>query len=173
MRRSFQGEARAHISLVVSDLAASVRFYRALLHCEPSKLRLDYAKFEVAEPDSVNPGTVVVFDESGKLRECSTGYDSRVAGVISGAGGYRPGILLDRQPQERSRAALALVGKVYCKVDAAHGAIGVADRLTSSPTPGHAMKVNDTSRALGAVIGKSLEPLAKGTGLVPILVALQ
>jgi hypothetical protein len=45
--------------------------------------------------------------------------------------------------------------------------------LTTSPTPGHAMKVDDPLRAFGAVIGKALRPLSTGRGLIPILIALQ
>jgi len=71
------------------------------------------------------------------------------------------------------RVSVALVGKVYCKVDAAYARIEVGDLLTTSPRPGYAMKANDQGRAFGAVIGKALAPLESGTGLVPILVALQ
>jgi hypothetical protein len=66
-----------------------------------------------------------------------------------------------------------LAGTAYCKVDATYGGIQVGDLLTTSPTPGYAMKVTDASRAFGAVLGKALRPLASGTGLVPVLVALQ
>jgi hypothetical protein len=133
----------------------------------------DFAEdFHVAS-DSVEPGTVMVLDESGALRESNTGYDRRVAGVISGAGDLRPGLILDRQRSSESRLPLALVGKVYCKADAAHGAIEVGDLLTTSPTPGHAMKASDPLKAFGAVIGKALRPLQSGAGLIPILVALQ
>ncbi len=68
---------------------------------------------------------------------------------------------------------LALAGKVYCKVDARFGAVEVGDLLTTAPTPGHAMKADDPVRAFGAVIGKALRPLEAGTGLIPIIVALQ
>jgi hypothetical protein len=69
--------------------------------------------------------------------------------------------------------ALALVGKVYCKVDATFLPIEVGDLLTSAPTLGHAMKAADSQRAFGAVVGKALEALPKGKGLIPILVCLQ
>ena len=65
------------------------------------------------------------------------------------------------------------MGKVFCKVDAQFGAIEVGDLLTTSPTPGHAMKTNDPFKAFGAVIGKALRPLKEGQGLIPILIALQ
>jgi hypothetical protein len=133
----------------------------------------DFAEdFHVAG-DAIEPGTVMVLNENGALRESNTGYDRRVAGVISGAGDYRPGLILDRQRSSAGRLPLALVGKVYCKVDAAYGPIEVGDLLTTSPTPGHAMKASDPLKAFGAVIGKALRPLESGAGLIPILVALQ
>ena len=97
----------------------------------------------------------------------------RVAGVVSGAGDYRPAIVLDRRASQRIRKPIALLGKVYCKVDADFGAIEVGDLLTTSDTPGHAMKTTDPMRAFGAVIGKALRPLGTGRGLIPILVGLQ
>jgi hypothetical protein len=66
-----------------------------------------------------------------------------------------------------------LIGKVYCKVDAGYGAIEIGDLLTTSPTPGSAMKANDPLKAFGAVLGKALRPLTEGQGLIPVLVALQ
>jgi hypothetical protein len=45
--------------------------------------------------------------------------------------------------------------------------------LTTSPTPGHAMKAIDPLKAFGSVIGKALRPLDSGQGLMPILVNLQ
>jgi hypothetical protein len=71
------------------------------------------------------------------------------------------------------RMPVALMGKVYCKVDARHSPIEVGDLLTTSSTPGHAMKANDAHKAFGAVLGKALRPLEQGQGIIPILVALQ
>jgi hypothetical protein len=121
---------------------------------------------------AVEPGTLVVIDDEGLLAPSKHAYDKRVAGVISGAGGYKPGIVLDRGRPSPARLPVALMGKVYCKADAQYGAIQVGDLLTTSPTPGHAMKA-DPARSFGAVIGKALRPLAQGASLVPILVALQ
>jgi hypothetical protein len=106
------------------------------------------------------------------LRPCHRAYDKRVAGVVSGAGGYKPAILLDRRDSPH-RVAVAVIGKVYCNVDAQYGPIETGDLLTTSPTPGHAMRALDPALAFGAVIGKALRPLPHGTGLVPILVALR
>jgi hypothetical protein len=119
-------------------------------------------------------GSVMVIDQAGTLSESQTAYDPRVAGVISGAGGRKPAITLDKQaPGRARRLPLALSGKVYCKVDAKFDPIQVGDLLVTSPTRAHAMKASDRARAFGAVIGKALEGLERGQGLIPILVCLQ
>ncbi len=138
----------------------------------------DYAEdFDIADVIGADPGTVMVLDDTGGVRMSNTAYDRRVAGVVSGAGGYKPAVILDRQRPENcqgmERRPLALMGKVYCKVDASNAPIAVGDLLTTSSTPGHAMKAVNPQAAFGAVIGKALRPLAGGLGLVPILVALQ
>ena len=128
--------------------------------------------FDIGDGEPVEPGTVMVLGDAGVLCPSQRAYDKRVAGVISGAGDYRPGIVLDKQESDSVRQPIALLGKVYCKVDAGHGAIEIGDLLTTSGTPGHAMKA-DAVHAFGAVIGKALRPLAAGQGLIPILIALQ
>jgi hypothetical protein len=129
--------------------------------------------FDIAGLEKVEPGTVMVIDSEGSLRECDCAYDKRVAGVISGAGSYKPALILDKQESSKNRMPIALMGKVYCKVDASYGAIEVGDLLTTSPTLGHAMKADDPMKAFGAVIGKALRSLKEGQELVPILIALQ
>ncbi|MCR4267430.1 hypothetical protein [Nitratireductor sp. ZSWI3] len=129
--------------------------------------------FEVTASEAIDPGTVMVFGEDGRLHPCAEAYDGRAAGVISGAGEYKPGLLLDSGRRGGNSLPLALAGKVYCKVDADVAAIQVGDLLTTAPTAGHAMKVEKREQALGAIIGKALQPLGQGKGLIPILVALQ
>ena len=130
-------------------------------------------EFEIGSVADAEPGSVMVLDDAGALKLSSMPYDKKVAGVISGAGCYRPGIVLGRGEGSPTRLPVALVGKVFCKVDAQYGPIEVGDLLTTSPTPGHAMSVQDRSMAFGAVKGKALQCLSGGCGLVPILVALQ
>jgi hypothetical protein len=130
-------------------------------------------QFDVAELTEVEPGTVMVLGEDGSLYPSCDAYDKRVVGVVSGAGSYRPAIVLDQRDTGQERRPIALLGKVYCKVDACFGEVAVGDLLTSSPTAGHAMKASDPQRAFGAVIGKALRPMREGQGLIPILIALQ
>src|SRR6516164_3275154 len=129
--------------------------------------------FDISETEGVEPGTVMVLDEEGALEPSHQAYDKRVAGVISSAGDFRPGIVLDKRQTQSKRMPIALLGKVYCKIDAQYSPVGVGDLLTTSPTPGHAMKADDPLKAFGAVIGKALRPLPEGQGLIPILIALQ
>jgi len=51
--------------------------------------------------------------------------------------------------------------------------VEVGDMLTTSSTPGHAMKALDSARAFGSVIGKALRPLQKGQGLIPVLIGMK
>jgi hypothetical protein len=128
-------------------------------------------EFEVVG-DHVEPGSVMVLTGEDRICACVEPYDRRVAGVVSGAGSFRPAIVLGRRPGER-RQALALTGRVWCRVDASYGAVALGDLLTTSPTSGHAMLAGDLGRAFGAVIGKALGGLRSGRALVPVLVALQ
>ncbi len=124
-------------------------------------------------PELAEAGTVMALTEDGKVQQATEPYDTRVAGVVSGAGGFKPGLVLGRLSGKKGRLPIALTGKVYCKVDADYGAIRVGDLLTTSSTQGHAMKVQDSVKAFGAVLGKALQALENGRDLIPILVALQ
>jgi hypothetical protein len=137
-------------------------------------------EFALLEATAVEPGTVLVIGDDEALCESRAAYDRRVAGVVSGAGDVHPGLVLgadlgfgQRSPVPAARARVALVGRVWCKVDAGEGPIEVGDLLTTAARPGHAMAASDPQRTLGSVLGKALRPLRSGTGLIPILVSLQ
>ena len=176
-------DVAGNIAVFGSDIsdADSASFNKAKIHLDGGSgdiilSNADCAEdFEIAGAAELAPGTVVVMDEAGggRLRESNAPYDRTVAGIISGAGGYRPGIVLDRQPESARRAPVAMVGKVFCKVDGTDGAIEIGDLLTTSARSGHAMKAHDSARAFGAVIGKALGAHRGGPGLIPVLVALQ
>ena len=129
--------------------------------------------FDVSSLAEAEPGTVMVVNDDGRLEPSERAYDKRVVGVVSGAGDLKPGIVLDKRQTQSDRMPIALLGKVYCKVDARHTAVDVGDLLSASATPGHAMKAVDPLQAFGSVIGKALRPLKAGKGLIPILIALQ
>jgi hypothetical protein len=127
----------------------------------------DYAEaLTVAEP-AVTAGMVVVLDDAGRIRPCTEEYDSRVAGIVSGAGGVRPALVLDRHD---GGAPVALMGKLWALADASEAPIRCGDLLTTSSTPGHARRITERERGFGAVVGKALTDLASGHGMVRVLV---
>ncbi len=68
---------------------------------------------------------------------------------------------------EQTHRPIALAGRVPCKVDGQYGAIHAGDRITSSATPGHAMKQTQS----GPSIGVALEDwTAGGTGKIIVLI---
>ena len=120
-------------------------------------------------------GTVVSLDpaKSNHVEASSKPYDTRVAGVIS----EQPGITLGERGD--NKVLVATTGRVRLKVDASNGPIQVGDLLVTSDIRGMAMK----SKAIdvggveihrpGTLIGKALEPLAKGRGEILVLLSLQ
>jgi hypothetical protein len=131
-------------------------------------------KFPTSE--KVEPGMVVEIDpdHAGQLRVSQGAYNRRVAGVVSGANGLSVGAILGNLPGYEDAPPIALSGRVWVYCDASNGAIQPGDLLTTSDTPGHAMKAVDYPRAQGAIIGKVMTGLESGsTGLVLVLVSLQ
>ena len=135
---------------------------------------------DVAEPfkmggDDIPKGSVVVIDDSnpGALKVSAREYDTRVAGIVSGANGINPGVSLHQDGVLEGGQNVALSGRVYVLAEASNGPIKPGDLLTTSNTPGHAMRVTDHSRSQGAVIGKAMTGLDHGSGMVLVLVTLQ
>jgi hypothetical protein len=120
-------------------------------------------------------GTVVVLDNTraNQVVAASQAYDTRVAGVIS----VKPGLALGEGGE--GRVLVATTGRVKVKVDATNGPIQIGDLLVTSEREGFAMKSepiavgNRRIHVPGTLIGKALEPLAKGTGEILVLLSLQ
>ena len=120
-------------------------------------------------------GTVVVLDHtrSNQVIASSRAYDTRVAGVIS----LQPGIALGESGT--GKVLVATTGRVKIKVDASAGPIQIGDLLVTSDKEGVAKKsepIRVSGRLMhmpGILIGKALEPLAKGSGEILVLLSLQ
>jgi hypothetical protein len=125
--------------------------------------------------ENYSPGDLLVIDASGerRLSLAQTPYSTLVAGIYS----TQPGVVASTHRVDEAlpnnEVPLAVVGIVPCKVTTENGPITVGDLLVTSSTPGHAMKGTDRGRMLGAVVGKALEPLPQGTGVIQVLVTLQ
>ncbi len=134
-------------------------------------------RFDITGParTSIEPGLIVCIDPArpGGLRLSERAADPTVAGIISGAGGVKPGMLMGQHGTKADgRLPVALTGRVYCQVDAGYGAIQPGDFITTSNTPGHGMKAAP-GQAPGAILGKAMTALDHGRGLVLVLVSLQ
>jgi hypothetical protein len=121
------------------------------------------------------PGDVLVIstDSDRALTLSAEPYSTSVAGVFS----IKPGLLGSQHSQNSiqpdSEIPLAVIGIVPCNVTTENGPIHRGDLLTTSSTPGYAMKATDRSRMLGAIVGKALSNLDSGSGTIEILVTLQ
>jgi hypothetical protein len=122
------------------------------------------------------PGDVLEIDQKAdrNLALSRHPYATLVAGIYS----TKPGLLasphsIDDPVVRSSEVPLAVVGIVPCKVTAENGPIFRGDLLVTSSRAGYAMRGTDRRRMLGAVVGKALEPLPKGNGVIQVLVTLQ
>ncbi|HPB30576.1 MAG TPA: hypothetical protein PLB62_03885 [Candidatus Sumerlaeota bacterium] len=197
MMEMYRGNGTKTLELKAAEAAgegASVKLYRAdgtgpsiTLDGDRSGLgRVTTQELEITGGSDVSeqfeiagealPGMVVCIDPAnpGRLIVSSSAYDRTVAGIVSGAGNVRTGLLMGQKDSlADGRHPVALTGRVYCLCDATAGAIQPGDLLTTSNTPGHAMKVTNNLAAQGAIIGKAMTGLEEGTGLVMVLVSLQ
>jgi|SoiMethySBSTD1v2_1073268.scaffolds.fasta_scaffold01419_1 hypothetical protein len=127
-------------------------------------------------------GDVVCLDKhQDRIVQSGRANDDLVIGVIS----TQPGVLLNSNPDSQPPNPgwlpypVALSGRVPCKVTDENGPIERGDLLTSSSVPGHAMKAKpivvdgQPIYRPGTLIGKALESLASGKGMVEIFVCLR
>ena len=105
--------------------------------------------------EKVEPGDVVRIERvdqknfnNSRFSKTTRAYDKTAFGVVSDTFGLAMGPAQNRSP-------VALAGIVKVKVDPRQGKIEPGDLLTSSPTPGHAMKA--TQDIPGTVFGKAME----------------
>lgn len=104
--------SRVHMGLEVSDLEASIDFYRRMFGVEPSKRREDYARFEVAEP-ALNL-TLNLVPEGTKATSLASHFGVQLS---------------DAEGLQRARAALEAAGLVYDEQQEVSCCYAVQDKL--------------------------------------------
>jgi len=132
-------------------------------------------RFQAPANAAIEPGALMVIDDAhpGQLKPSESAYDTKVAGVVSGAGGINPGMTLNQSGMLEGDISVAIAGRVYVKAEALSAPIKAGDLLTSSAITGTAMKATDRTLVQGAIIGKAMTGLDTGQGLVLVLVSLQ
>jgi hypothetical protein len=122
-----------------------------------------------AAPD-LAAGDVLVIGPDGKLVRSTQAFQTSVAGVYSTKPGFVGGASAEgSQPGD---IPLAIVGVVPVCASAENGAIHPGELLVTSATPGCAMRAG-ANPPVGTVVGKSLQALASGKGVIKLLVTLQ
>jgi hypothetical protein len=160
---------------------------------------IDVAEYIYDSKGGTEPGDVVVADShsSESVILSNKAFQSSVVGVISTEPHLTMGMDIVIEEESGipipgvSVTRLALTGRVPCKVTDENGPIEPGDLVTTSSTPGHAMKWTpvDFSKAQDfeelkammtenemrrhAVIGKALEAHTGGTGKIMVLISLQ
>jgi hypothetical protein len=142
----------------------------------------DVAEYILAS-EPLEPGDVVELDPHNPkhYRKVREPYSPWVAGVISTAPGFVLGakhlsLALSVNGEGRGevepgeRPLLALLGRVPVKATTESGPIRPGDLLTSASKPGYAMRCVDVTQCEGAIIGKALEALDMGEGMILMLV---
>jgi hypothetical protein len=123
--------------------------------------------------EAVEAGDVLVVDPRAPGGAMLARFEAEptVFGVVAA----EPGVVLGTTDSPASggsaEAPVAVAGIVMCKADAGYGAIRPGDLLQTSPNPGHAMRAADPR--IGSVLGKALESLDEGSGLIRVLVMLR
>jgi hypothetical protein len=126
---------------------------------------------------SLEPGEVVCLaPERDSVVRSTKPDDQLVCGVVS----TKPGLLLNAgytTEEPEPLVPVALCGRVPCKVVTETGPIRRGDLLTSSSTPGHAMRAvpvrvegHDVYRA-GTIVGKALDSVEEGAAVIEMFVS--
>jgi hypothetical protein len=139
--------------------------------CLQDNAPADFAEMlPTAETTPLEPGDVLVIDGEGRLTRSDVAYQPNVIGVYS----TRPSFLGNAQfANEAGYAPLAVVGVVPVKATLENGPIQPGDMLTTSSTPGHAMRCEGVESCFGRSIGKALSGLETESGQIQMLVMLQ
>ncbi len=145
--------------------------------------------------DGLEPGDVLVIGPDGQLARSSQAYQPTVIGVYSTKPGFLGGVAGDAGGEEvqvrqgaeavarekneataglaaNGKVPLAIAGIVPVKASAENGAITPGALLVASDTSGHCM-LTGKNPPVGTVLGKALEGLEQGTGIILMLVMLQ
>jgi len=129
----------------------------------------------------LEPGDVLAIDPQHKdmVRKSRQPNSRLVAGVYS----TQPSVLgvgkHEIDDSLRGEVPVALLGVVPTKVTAENGPIRSGDLLVTSSLPGRAMKAlpkmvdGVALYPTGAILGKALEPLRQGRGVIRVLVTLR
>ncbi len=107
-----------------------------------------------------------------KVRKADSEYSTSVVGVVDRRYNKEEKRTMDTAVEKEDYLTAVTLGAYKSiKVDASYATIEVGDLLTTSSNPGYAMKAINPK--VGSIIGKALEPLSGGTGIIKVFVTLK
>ena len=157
------GEGNRAVELSGAKSSARIRINGKKIH--------DYAEIlELADREGIGFGSVVAWDpNAGGLVPASVANCRLTIGVISGAGGFRPGMVIGSREDGTRDFPVSMSGLVHVRVNGEGGAVRPGDLLVPSSVPGVGMRAEHPTR--GTVFGKALAPWSGDReGLVLMLV---
>ncbi len=128
--------------------------------------------FEIDNEEFISSGDLLIVSETGNsvLSHSRNEYDRRVIGVVAG----NPALIMNNSGKKEKLYPVALAGKVMCKVDARNRPVTPGDLIVTSNTPGCGMAGDiDSFNKVGTVIGKALDGLGEGIGVIPVFLSMK
>ena len=145
----------------VGNIGTDSSYFNTVFAKATSAQYADVAERYLADAD-YPVGTVLVIGGDREVTQSTSTCQSSVAGTVS----ENPGVLMNRGLEGEHVVAVALLGRVPCRVV---GVINKGDLLMSSDFPGVACKLENYTP--GCVIGKALESYSNNTeGTIEIMV---
>jgi len=133
----------------------------------------DFAEMVDVKGTGYEPGDVLVIADGKRvLEKSSEPYSTKVMGVVS----TQPGFVAGGGDEAKGDIPVAVVGIVPCKVTGEGGEIKAGDLLTTSSTPGYAMKAAPVDLGgieiyrPGTILGKAMEDFSGTEGTILIYV---
>jgi hypothetical protein len=126
--------------------------------------------FEVDNEQYIMPGDILTVSSKGKaiLTRSISEYSKDVIGIVSG----NPSIITNNSGIEAKIYPIVLTGKALCRIDARKKTVKPGDLIVTSDTPGCGMTGEiDSFNKIGTIVGKALDKLDDGIGIIPVFVA--
>jgi hypothetical protein len=134
------------------NIGSSTNYFNTIFAKATSAQYADLA--ERYQADAVyEAGTVLVFGGEFEVTQSYKDHDTSIAGVVS----TDPAYIMNATLQTPNSVAVALAGRVPCKV---LGPVNKGTVLVTSHLPGTAQAIDYTKAKLGAVIGKAMQNIA-------------
>lgn len=134
----------------VGNIGSATGYFNTVFAKATSAQYADVAEMYTADAN-YTVGTVLVFGGNNEVTMSNGSHLSSIAGTVSAA----PAFIMNSSLQHECKTAVALLGRVPCRV--VGRGIKKGDRIVSSQIPGVATKLNPELYQPGCIIGKSLE----------------